>query len=65
MPRTRKTKPIPAPDKLRELLQELARSWKACADILQDQPGQARAVATYRECAEELEMALTEDTSSK
>lgn len=44
-----------------ELLADLIKSWRGCADILDGQAGQGRAVSTYRECADEAEAVLMGD----
>lgn len=60
MPKTTKPRRTKAADNSRklELWAELIQSWRACADLLEDQPGQALAVATYRECADEAEIVM-------
>ena len=57
----RRTKAADSNTRKLELMADLIQSWRGCADILEGQPGQALAVATYRECADEAEAVLLGD----
>lgn len=59
--RTRRTYAADSNTRKLELMADLIKSWRGCADILEGQPGQGRAVATYRECADEAEAVLLGD----